>query len=95
MNKKINTLFFILAATVINIISSLIVFALLFLAFAFLVAPRLSEAAQPWALPVIFVLSICGSFALYHALVKRFVRRVDMGKYFSSLFLPVRRDREE
>jgi hypothetical protein len=96
VNRKFNTLLFILAATLFNIMATLVFFTLLFLAFAFLVAPRLGEAVRLWwALPVIFLASITFSFFLYHAVVKRFAQRVNMDTYFSPVFLPPRRAGKE
>ncbi|NJL71228.1 MAG: hypothetical protein HC888_06260, partial [Candidatus Competibacteraceae bacterium] len=46
MNKKANTILFMLGATVVNILLMMLVFLVLFVAFGYLLAPRLPDAAN-------------------------------------------------
>ncbi|MDR1955599.1 MAG: leader peptide processing enzyme [Treponema sp.] len=86
MNKKTNTLLFVLGATVLNILIMIISFVVLLFIYARWLAPRLPEAAQAWGLPLIFIGSITLSFVLYRIILKEFLKRVSMEKYFAPLF---------
>jgi hypothetical protein len=95
MSKKTNTLFFILVATIFNILVTIASFLVLLLLFT-LVMPRLPENAATWALPVIFVGAIAVSFLVYRMALKFFLKKVDMEKHFDPIFgsrkAPMRRD---
>ena len=87
MNKKINTILFILCATLFNIIVALIsfiVFTLIYLKFLMLQMP---EASRSWAFTSIFLLSIGVSFFVYRAILKHLVEKIEIEKYFDPLFV--------
>ncbi|MDR1446321.1 MAG: leader peptide processing enzyme [Treponema sp.] len=86
MNKKANTLLFILGATVVNIVVTIISFILLFVLYAKYLVPHLPESAAAWGFPVIFIISIALSFLLYRAILKMLLKKVDPEKYFDPLF---------
>ena len=86
MNKKTNTVIFILVATVFNVIFTLLCFLLLLLIFSQFLFPVLPEDSVAWALPILFVLSIVASFFVYRILVKYLMKKVDVEKYFDPLF---------
>jgi hypothetical protein len=86
MNKKANTLLFILGATVVNIVVTIISFILLFVLYAKYLVPRMPESAAAWGFPVIFIISIALSFLLYRAILKMLLKKVDPEKYFDPLF---------
>ncbi|MDR1175528.1 MAG: leader peptide processing enzyme [Treponema sp.] len=86
MNKKANTLLFILGATVVNIVVTIISFILLFVLYAKYLVPHLPESAAAWGFPVIFIISIAFSFLLYRAILKMLLKKVDPEKYFDPLF---------
>ncbi|MDR2516351.1 MAG: leader peptide processing enzyme [Spirochaetaceae bacterium] len=88
MNKKTNTILFMLIATLFNIVSGVVFFLALFFVYARFVAPRLSESARPWGLPVILFGSFGLSVVSYHILVRIFTKRVNLEKHFSPLFSP-------
>jgi protein-S-isoprenylcysteine O-methyltransferase Ste14 len=91
MNKKINTLLFILGATVANILIFVIVFfVLLFLYLQFLASHVGPEVSQ-WATALIFVITIALSFIIYNRFIKVFTNKIDMDKYFDPLVKPRRR----
>ncbi|MDR2743179.1 MAG: leader peptide processing enzyme [Treponema sp.] len=100
MSKKTNTLLFILAATVFNILITIITFLALLFFFTFVIIPGLSESAvskvAAWAIPVIFIGAIAVSFAVYRLVLKIFVKKVSVGEHFDPIFggrrPPVRRD---
>jgi hypothetical protein len=91
MGKKTNTLLFILAATLFNILVTVVCFLVLLLLFFKFFASVLPETASAWALPAIFVGSIVLSFVLYRLVLKLLIKRVDVNKYFAPLFKPQRR----
>jgi hypothetical protein len=88
MNKKLNTVLFILGATVVNILTMLII---LFLGI-FLIGKFLSEGAQEsigqFLFILVFLLAIAGSFFAYNRLIKYISNKIDMDKYFHPIFKP-------
>ncbi|MDR1287154.1 MAG: leader peptide processing enzyme [Treponema sp.] len=96
MNKKANTLVFILGATVFNILVTVMCFVLLFVLYARFLASLLPENAAAWGFPVIFIAAIALSFIIYRVILKQLLRRVDVEKYFDPIFgkrrPPSRRD---
>ena len=86
MNKRVNTLLFLVAASLYNIIIMvLIIVILLFLVSRFL-PQHTSAAAASSIFIVVFVLGIAGSFFIYHRTVRYLSRKIDMDKYFHPLF---------
>jgi membrane protein implicated in regulation of membrane protease activity len=85
MNKRTNTLLFILGGTVFNILLYIICFLVLLVLYARL-AGLLPESAQQWGLVVILILPIVISFIVYRLVLKVVVKKVDMEKYFDPLF---------
>jgi Fe2+ transport system protein B len=89
MNKRTNTLLFILGGTVFNILLYIICFLLLLVIYARF-AGALPESAQQWGLVVIMILPIVLSFILYRVILKVVMKKVDMEKHFAPLFGPRR-----
>jgi len=86
MSKKTNTLLFILGATVFNIIITILFMLLLIVFFSAVLYPLLPQSSGVWVIPVIFVLSIVGSFLIYRLAIKILMKKVDMEKYFDPIF---------
>jgi hypothetical protein len=86
MNKKANTIIFILAATGFNIIVTMLCFLLLLLFYSRFIFPLLPEESVAWALPGIFVGSIVASVLIYRLVVKLLMKKVEMEKYFDPIF---------
>ena len=84
MNKKINTLLFILSATVFNIITTVLSFLLLLILYARLMK-FLPEGAQAWSFPFIFITSIAISFFVYKVLLGFLIKRINVEKYFDPI----------
>jgi len=86
MNKKVNTVLFLLGATVFNL---LIMFMLIVL-FLVLISAIFRESLNPNVLSilmiVVFVGSIAAAFFIYGRVVKWLSRKIDMEKYFLPLF---------
>jgi len=86
VNRKTNTIIFILAATVFNIIITMICFLLLIILYSQILFSLLPDNSVAWALPVIFILAIVAAIFIYRALIKVFIKKVDMEKYFDPIF---------
>ena len=86
MNKKVNTVLFILGATVVNIIIMLAIFIILFVIYGRLIAPGLSPEINQIIMLILFVGSIVATYFIYHKLVKFISTKIDMEKYFDPIF---------
>ena len=85
MNKKVNTLLFLLAASLYNIIVMIIIiFVLLFFA-AKILPKNMGPTATSSIFVLVFILGIAGSFFIYHKTVRYLSRKIDMEKYFHPL----------
>jgi drug/metabolite transporter (DMT)-like permease len=82
MNRKVNTLLFVLGATVFNILITVIVFVILF----FVCIRLLPENVAGNALPFIFIGALIASFFLYNKILKIVTAKIDMEKYFDPIF---------
>jgi len=90
MSKRTNTVWFLLGATVFNIVITIVSFILLLVLYGRLLAPLLPESAAAWGLPVIFVASLVLAFVIYRLAMKWFMKRFDLEKNFDPLFGPRR-----
>ncbi|MBN2552416.1 MAG: hypothetical protein JXB06_06580 [Spirochaetales bacterium] len=86
MNKKVNTVLFLLGATVFN----LLIMFLLIVLFLVLISAVFRDSLNPNVLSilmiVVFIGSIAASFFIYGRVVKWLSRKIDMDKYFIPLF---------
>jgi hypothetical protein len=86
MNKKVNTVLFLLGATVFN----LLVMFLLIVLFLVLISAVFRDSLNPNVLSilmiVVFIGSIAAAFFIYGRVVKWLSRKIDMEKYFLPLF---------
>jgi len=85
MNKRVNTVLFILGATVFNIITTVLSFLLLLIIYAKFIMRILPEGAQAWSFPVIFICSIAISFLIYKFVLGFLLKKVNVEKYFDPL----------
>jgi hypothetical protein len=88
MSKKSNTVIFLLAATVVNIIVTIVLFLGILVLYASAFANLLPKEAVSWVLLFDFVVSIVGSFFIYRLVVKLISKKWDFDKYFDPLFAP-------
>jgi len=86
MNKKANTLLFILGATLFNILVTIISFVLLLVIYANLIMRHLPEVAQAWAVVLIFIAAIAISFVAYRLALKLLLKKIPIDKYFDPIF---------
>jgi uncharacterized Tic20 family protein len=87
MNKKVNTLLFILGATVFNIIVTIISFLALLVIYAKVFIPFLPEEAHMWSFPLIFLIALVVAFIVYRRILNIIMKKVEMEKYFDPLFV--------
>jgi hypothetical protein len=87
MNKKINTLLFVLGATAVNILITILVFVLLFVVCVRLLPPDVLAGA----LPFVFIAALAAAFFIYNRILKIVTNKVDMEKYFDPIFKSRRR----
>jgi len=87
MNKKINSILFILCATLFNIFIALVCFIVLTLLYLKFLIQQLPEASRSWAFTSIFLLSIGISFLVYRVVLKHLINKIEIEKYFDPLFV--------
>jgi hypothetical protein len=82
MNKKVNTLLFVLGATAANILITILVFILLFV-----ICVRLLPAdTLAGVLPFVFIAALAASFFIYNRILKIVTNKFEMDKYFDPIF---------
>jgi len=90
MNKKVNTLLFILGATLFNILVVIVAGFLLLMLYARLLAGVLPDAAHGWAFPLIFIASIAASFVVYRLVLNKIMGKIRFEDYFDPIIKPRR-----
>ena len=91
MNKKLNTILFILGATAFNILVTVLFFLLLLVGYAKFLLHLLPEGAQTWSFPLIFIAALAIAFLVYRYAIRFLMNKVDMEKYFDPLFVSRKR----
>ena len=86
MNKKTNTILFVIGGTLFNILVMIVSFLLLLVIYARVFFPLLPESSGPWVMPIIFVASVVNSFFVYRLAIKILMKKVDMEKYIDPIF---------
>jgi hypothetical protein len=87
MNKKVNTLLFVLGATAVNVFITILVFILLLVVCGRLLPPDVSGRV----LPFVFIGALAASFFIYNKILKIVTNKVDMDKYLDPIFKSKRR----
>ncbi|MFW5994712.1 MAG: hypothetical protein ACOCRN_01280 [Spirochaetia bacterium] len=94
MNKKANTILFVLGATVANLVLMAIVFTLLLVGASFALQSVLtaeSEGIGTLVLGLVFVATILITYFVYHKSVKKLSEKYDFERYFEPIFGKKRR----
>lgn len=86
MNKKVNTVLFMLGATVLNVVMMVAIFLVLMLLYAWLVPGGFGSQVGQVVGIVLFLGSIGLTYFLYHRLVKWVSNKWDLEKYFDPIF---------
>jgi hypothetical protein len=86
MNKKVNTVIFILAASFFNIVIMILLMLGLFALASLLLPAGTGAGLGQFVFLLIFAASVGGSFFVYHKLVGFISKKIDMEKYFHPIF---------
>ena len=88
MNKKANTLLFILGATLVNIIITMTVFILGLVLISNVLPDSAKESVGGVLFVVLFFVAIGTAFFAYNRFIKYLSNKIDMDKYFHPIFRP-------
>ena len=93
MNKKLNTILFILGATLFNILTTVLSFILLILFYTKVIERFVPEniQVQAWPYVLIFIVAIALSFVIYRYALRFLTNKIDIEKYLDPIFGPRRR----
>ena len=87
MNKKVNTLLFVLGGTLFNLVFTTLFFFAFMWFYGNFIHVDGADYAYFWLLLLVFlIVSLVLSSMLYRLLIKLIMKRIDMDKYFSPLF---------
>ena len=86
MNKKTNTILFMLGATVVNVILMIVIFILLFWLYGRFIASNVSPQVTSYVMIGIFIGSIALTYFIYHRLVKWISNKWNLDDYFDPIF---------
>ena len=87
MNRKLNTLLFVLGATLFNVLVAILSFIILTLLYINFLMIALPENARSWGFTIIFLVSLAISFVVYRFALKKLLEKIDVEKYFDPLFI--------
>lgn len=85
MNKKLNTVLFLLGATVINIIIMIALFLLGMFLFGRFLPGFASSGRAPLMMVLLFAVTLGGTYGIYHSLIRLLARFVDLDRYFQPI----------
>ncbi|MFW5710519.1 MAG: leader peptide processing enzyme [Spirochaetota bacterium] len=86
MNKKVNTLLFVLGATVFNIIMMIVILTVGLAVISAFAGESIGSGTAQILFLLLFVGSIAGAFFVYHQAIKLLSRKIEMEKYFHPIF---------
>jgi hypothetical protein len=84
MNKRANTLLFVLGATILNVLLYFVGLIAL-LALYSVLSPSIPESAQQWVFALILLLPIGISFLLYRLILKVVLKYINPDEHFAPL----------
>ncbi|MCL2759271.1 MAG: leader peptide processing enzyme [Treponema sp.] len=87
MDKRLNTILFILGATLFNVIVAVISFIILALFYGNFIISLIPESGQAWGFSLVFLASIAISILVYRIVLRYFLTKIDVEKYFDPLFV--------
>jgi hypothetical protein len=87
MNKKVNTLLFVLGATLFNVIVAVVSFLILLILYWKFIFPIIPESGYGWAVSLILLASITISIFVYRIVLKHLLKKIDVEQYFDPLFV--------
>ncbi|MDR2966249.1 MAG: leader peptide processing enzyme [Treponema sp.] len=87
MNKKLNTILFILGATLFNVIVAIISFFLFYIIFRKFIIPVIPESSYSWGFTLVFLACLAVSIGVYRVVLKFLLKKIDIEKYFDPIFI--------
>jgi hypothetical protein len=86
MNKRVNTLLFILGATVFNILVTLMLILMFSFIYIKFIMPFLPGDVQAWPFVLIFIGAVVLSFVVYRVVLNILLKKINIEKYFDPIF---------
>ena len=86
MNKKLNTVLFIIGATIFNTILIIAVFVVFLIVPPLIMGAELYESMLTTLIPVFLIASLVVAFFIYRLILKQVEKRIDMTQYFEPFF---------
>ena len=86
MDKKVNTILFVLGATLFNILISILSFAVLAFIYIKFIMAVVPEESRAWIFAIIFIAALVISFLLYRLVLKLIMKKIDINEHFDSIF---------
>ena len=86
MNKKVNTLLFILGATLLNVLVTLLSFGAFTLIYVKFILTSVPEQSRIWIFALIFIAALMISFFVYRIVLRFLMKKVQIDKYFDPIF---------
>ncbi len=86
MNKKMNTVLFVIGATLVNLAIMAVVFAVLLVGVSYAMQSFLTEELGTLVLGLVFVATILLTYLIYHKTVKKLSEKYDFERYFEPIF---------
>jgi hypothetical protein len=87
MNKKLNTVLFLLGATIFNVLVATISFILLSVLYTNLIVSAIPEEGRVWGFIIVFLSALAVSFFAYRFALKFLMTKINLEKYFDPLFI--------
>ena len=86
MHKKINTILFLIGATIANLIVLMIIFLVPLVLYMRFLATYVSNNLSALIYAVIFIGAILATYGIYNTVMAKIIAKVDMNKYFDPIF---------
>ncbi len=86
MNKKANTVLFMLGATILNVLMMVVIFLALMLLYAWIVPGGFATQAGQIIGIVLFLVAIGLTYFLYHKMIKLISKKWNLDDYFDPIF---------
>jgi hypothetical protein len=86
MNKRVNTLLFVLGATIFNILVTLLLILMLSFIYINFIMPFLPGDVQAWPFVLIFIGAVVLSFVIYRVILNILLKKVNIERYFDPIF---------
>lgn len=93
MNKKLNSVLFVLGATVVNILLMLILFIGTFLIYGRFFAPMVDPSVSQFIVIFLFFASIILTYVLYNFMVNKLADKIDFDTYFDPIIRPRKKNK--